>query len=178
MTHVRALIWGLSFGRFFCGWIFPSPLPPSINPRLPARPAGGRAVTGVGPKFVGKRRARLPQFQKPEKVGPGRRKLLLPGVLSSISHRRNGGRRQASPRGAAPRGRFRSTARRVRTTGGRAPGPTSQPPGRRETGAKKTPRPLRVWGRGCGGIGLSRSPGPDRRPAGRSTCRGGRCHTT
>ena len=104
----------------------PQPFPPDTNPRLPARPAGGRAVTGVGSQFVRKRRARLPRFQKPEKVGPGRRKLLLPGVLSSISHRRNGGRRQAPPGGRAPRWVKAPTARRVRTAGGLAPGPTPQ----------------------------------------------------
>lgn len=97
----------------------PIPTPAS----QPAQP-GGRAVTGVGSQFVRKRRARLPRFQKPEKVGPGRRKLLLPGVLSSISHRRNGGRRQAPPPGrCAPRWVKAPTARRVRTAGGLAPRP-------------------------------------------------------
>ena len=75
---------------------------------FPARPAGGRAVTGVRYRAAGQAEKKRGPSQGPpklEKVGPGRKNLFLPGVLSSISHRRNGGRRQASPRGAAPRGR-------------------------------------------------------------------------
>ena len=53
---------------------------------LPARPAGGRAVTGVGQmgRRPGKKEGGPPQGPpKPEKVGPGRKNLFLPGVLSS-----------------------------------------------------------------------------------------------
>ena len=52
---------------------------------LPARPAGGRAVTGVGQmgRRPGKKRRRTPAGSpQPEKVGPGRKNLFLPGVLS------------------------------------------------------------------------------------------------
>ena len=59
---------------------------PSAKPPLPARPAGGRAVTGVGQmgRRPGKKRRRTPAGSpQPEKVGPGRKNLFLPGVLSS-----------------------------------------------------------------------------------------------
>src|SRR5699024_2048155 len=52
---------------------------------LPARPAGGRAVTGVGQmgRRPCKKRRRTPAGSpQPEKVGPGRKNLFLPGVLS------------------------------------------------------------------------------------------------
>ena len=52
---------------------------------LPARPAGGRSVTGVGQmgRRPGKKRRRTPAGSpQPEKVGPGRKNLFLPGVLS------------------------------------------------------------------------------------------------
>ena len=52
----------------------------------PARPAGGRAVTGVGSWAAGqaeKKRGPLQGPPKLEKVGPGRKNLFLPGVLSS-----------------------------------------------------------------------------------------------
>ena len=53
---------------------------------FPARPAGGRAVTGVRYRAAGqaKKEGGPPQGPpKPEKVGPGRKNLFLPGVLSS-----------------------------------------------------------------------------------------------
>src|SRR5699024_54838 len=56
------------------------------HPPLPARPAGGRAVTGVGYRAAGqaKKEGGPPQGPpKLEKVGPGRKNLFLPGVLSS-----------------------------------------------------------------------------------------------
>ena len=59
---------------------------PSAKPPLPARPAGGRAVTGVGQmgRRPGKKKGGPPQGPpKLEKVGPGRKNLFLPGVLSS-----------------------------------------------------------------------------------------------
>ena len=89
----------------------------------PARPAGGRAAPCVGCRAAGQdtKRAGYPEgYPKPE-WGVQRGETHPSGVLSSISHRRNGGRRQAPPRGAAPRGRFGGTARRVRYP--RGPGP-------------------------------------------------------
>ena len=69
-------------GRLW-GWEGPFP---SANPPLPARPAGGRAVTGVRYRAAGqeKKEGEPPQGPpKLEKVGPGRKNLFLPGVLSS-----------------------------------------------------------------------------------------------
>ena len=70
-------------GEGFGGWEGPFP---SAKPPLPARPAGGRAVTGVGSWAAGqaeKKRGPPQGPPKPEKVGPGRKNLFLPGVLSS-----------------------------------------------------------------------------------------------
>ena len=56
------------------------------HPPPPARPAGGRAVTDVGLWAAGqaKKEGGPPQGPpKLEKVGPGRKNLFLPGVLSS-----------------------------------------------------------------------------------------------
>ena len=53
---------------------------------FPARPAGGRAVTGVRQmgRRPGRKKERTPAGSpQPEKVGPGRKNLFLPGVLSS-----------------------------------------------------------------------------------------------
>ena len=69
-------------GRLW-GWEGPFP---SANPPLPARPAGGRAVTGVRYRAAGqeKKEGEPPQGPpKLEKVAPGRKNLFLPGVLSS-----------------------------------------------------------------------------------------------
>ena len=52
----------------------------------PARPAGGRAVTGVRYRAAGQAEKKRGPPQGPpklEKVGPGRKNLFLPGVLSS-----------------------------------------------------------------------------------------------
>ena len=92
----------------------------------PARPAGGRAAPCVGCRAAGQdtKRAGYPEgYTKPE-WGVQRGETLPSGVLSSISHRRNGGRRQAPPPGrCAPRWVKAPTARRVRTAGGLAPRP-------------------------------------------------------
>ena len=75
------------------------PTPPSP----PSRGAGRcqRVTQGRRPGY---KKAGYPEgYPKPE-WGVQRGEALPSGVLSSISHRRNGGRRQASPRGAAPRG--------------------------------------------------------------------------
>ena len=69
-------------GRLW-GWEEPFP---SEKPPPPARPAGGRAVTSEGKmgRRPGKKRRRPPTGSpQPEKVGPGRKNLFLPGVLSS-----------------------------------------------------------------------------------------------
>ncbi len=88
------------------GWIFPGPFPPFTNLRLPARPAGGRAPSRGGYRAAGQetKKAGYPEgYPRPE-WGVQRGETLPSGVLSSISHRRNGGRRQASPPGrCAPR---------------------------------------------------------------------------
>ena len=98
-------------GRLW-GWEGPFP---SANPPLPARPAGGRAVTGVGSWAAGqaKKEGEPPQGPpKLEKVGPGRKNLFLPGVLSSDFLQRKSGSPAVvggAPRGAAPQGCFRGT---------------------------------------------------------------------
>ena len=59
---------------------------PSAKPPPPARPAGGRAVTGVGSWAAGQAEKKRGPPQGPpklEKVGPGMKNLFLPGVLSS-----------------------------------------------------------------------------------------------
>ena len=68
-------------GRLW-GWEGPFP---SEKPPPPARPAGGRAVTGVRYRAAGQaeKRENPPGSPQPEKVGPGRKNLFLPGVLSS-----------------------------------------------------------------------------------------------
>ena len=55
------------------------------HPPPPARPAGGRAVTGVGSWAAGqaKKKESPRRAPQPEKEGPGRKNLFLPGVLSS-----------------------------------------------------------------------------------------------
>ena len=114
-AHVRAPIWKLSFGRIFFGWTFPSPLPPSINPRFPARPAGGRAVTGVGQmgRRPGKKRRRTPAGSPQTRKGGAREEEPLPPWCSfpRLSPKKVGlprGHRRG-PRGAAPQGGFGAT---------------------------------------------------------------------
>ena len=67
------------------GWVQDRPFP-SAKPRFPARPAGGRAVTGVGYRAAGqfcKKRKPLSGHQ-PERGGSrAERTSLRPGVLSS-----------------------------------------------------------------------------------------------
>ena len=93
------------------------------SPSPPSWGAGRSPASDAGPQAGPQKKAGYPEgYPKPE-WGVQRGETLPSGVLSSISHRRNGGRRQAPPRGAAPRGRFGGTARRVRTHGGRAPRP-------------------------------------------------------
>ena len=88
---------------------------PSAKPPPPARPAGGRAVTGVRYRAAGQAEKKRGPPQGPpklEKVGPGRKNLFLPGVLSSGFLPKKAGlprRSRRGPRGAAPRGGFRAT---------------------------------------------------------------------
>ena len=99
---------------------------------FPARPAGGRAVTGVGSWAAGqaKKEGGPPQGPpKPEKVGPGRKNLFLPGVLSSGFLPKKAG---------PPPGAGRETTSQVLTCGGpngttyrrqRTPAGQAAPPG-------------------------------------------------
>ena len=120
-------------GRLW-GWEGPFP---SANPPLPARPAGGRAVTGVGSWAAGqaKKEGGPPQGPpKPEKVGPGRKNLFLPGVLSSGFLQRKPG----SPAGVGGGNHVAGpTLRRSRRP------QTWPPPGRRPTG-RCAPRPVKA----------------------------------
>ena len=95
---------------------------PSVKPPLPARPAGGRAVTGVGKWAAGqaeKKRGSPQGLPKLEKVGPGRKNLFLPGVPSSDFLQRKSG---SPPESAGPPGALRPKVAsepptpRVRTT--------------------------------------------------------------
>ena len=94
----------------------------------PARPAGGRAAPCVGCRAAGQdtKRAGYPEgYPKPE-WGVQRGETLPSGVLSSISHRRNGGRRQAPPGALRPEAASEARPERSVTHGGQAPGPTGQ----------------------------------------------------
>jgi hypothetical protein len=106
-------------------------------PPFPARPAGGRAVTGVGSWAAGqaKKEGGPPQGPpKPEKVGPGRKNLFLPGVLSSGFLQRKPG----SPAGVGGGNHVAGpTLRRSRRP------QTWPPPGRRPTG-RYAPRPVKA----------------------------------
>ena len=99
-------------GEGFRGGCAPFRLQP---PPLPARPAGGRAVTSVRYRAAGqaKKEGGPPQgLPKLEKVGPGRKNLFLPGVLSPDFLQRKSGSPAVvggAPRGAAPQGGFGAT---------------------------------------------------------------------
>ena len=95
----------------------------------PARPAGGRAVTGVGSWAAGqaeKKRGPLQGPPKLEKVGPGRKNLFLPGVLSSGFLPKKAG----PPPGAG------------RATGRCAPRPRNSPDHPKGTQYPTAPRPV------------------------------------
>ena len=106
----------------------------SAKPPLPARPAGGRAVTGVRYRAAGQaekrenpRRVLQTRAGSPE----GRTSPLWPSFPPFLG--RNGGpRRVGALRGAAPRGTGKAPpTRRVRSTAPQAPGPTWRAQGRR-----------------------------------------------
>ena len=121
-------------GRFFCA-VFkfyarqPLPIHEPTPPSPPSWGAGryGRRIQGRRP---GRKKRGPPQGPpKLEKVGPGRKNLFLPGVLSSGFLPKKAGPRPGpgGQRGAAPRGFEKApTTRRVRSTppppaGGAAP---------------------------------------------------------
>ena len=106
-------------GEGFGGGSFPFRLQ---HPPPPARPAGGRAVTGVGYRAAGQSKKEGGPPQGPpqlEKVGPGRKNLFLPGVLSPDFLQRKSG---SPPESAGPPGALRPKVAsepptpRVRTT--------------------------------------------------------------
>ena len=89
------------------------------HPPLPARPAGGRAVTGVRYRAAGQaeKRENPPRVLQTRAGSPeGRTSPLWPSFPPFLG--RNGGpRRVGSLRGAAPRGTGKApTTRRVRST--------------------------------------------------------------
>ena len=94
---------------------------PSAKPPLPARPAGGRAVTGVRYRAAGQaeKRENPPGSPQPEKVGPGRKNLFLPGVLSSGFLPKKAGlprRSRRAPGALRPEAASEPPTRRVRST--------------------------------------------------------------
>ena len=103
---------GESFGRWEV--LFPSEKPP-----FPARPAGGRAVTGVGKWAAGQaEKKRTPCRVLKNQSRESRGEKLSPLALFPPFLGRNGGpRRVGALRGAAPRGFGRvPPTRRVRST--------------------------------------------------------------
>ena len=101
---------------------------------FPARPAGGRAVTGVRYRAAGQAEKKRGPSQGPpklEKVGPGRKNLFLPGVLSSGFLPKKAGPLPGAGRATgrcAPRAASEPPTRRVRS-----PAPAGQGP--HQTGA-------------------------------------------
>ena len=116
-------------GRLW-GWEGPVP---SANPPLPARPAGGRAVTGVRYRAAGqeKKEGEPPQGPpKLEKVGPGRKNLFLPGVLSSGFLQKKAGLPAGvggAPGALRPKVASELPTRRVHTPPSRERNPSSPP---------------------------------------------------
>ena len=82
---------------------------------FPARPAGGRAVTGVGQmgRRTGKKRRRTPAGSPPTRKGGSREEEPLPPWCSflrlSSKESRAPRRSRRGPRGAAPQGGFGAT---------------------------------------------------------------------
>ena len=94
------------------------------HPSQPAQPGGGPLRTlDYGPQARQKRRRTPAGSPQPEKVGPGRKNLFLPGALSSGFLRRKPGPR---PGPGGPPGRC-------------APRPASEPPTRRVRSATRPP---------------------------------------
>ena len=88
------------------------------NHPLPARPAGGRAVTGVRYRAAGQAEKREPPQGPPNQSRESRGEKLSPLALFPPFLGRNGGpRRVGALRGAAPRGLGKAPpTRRVRST--------------------------------------------------------------
>ena len=127
----------------------------------PARPAGGRAVTGVGSKVVGKRRTHLSWFQK-TREGGSREEETPPPWCSFLHFSQEKWRPPAGipPGRCAPRPVKAPTTRRVPTTGGEAPKRVVTPPS----------APSHPW---SGAYGWPwRAPPPRRPPCGRSPSAG------
>ena len=170
-AHVRALIWGAFFVLSLNSMsvsLFPSAKPP-----LPARPAGGgrygRKIQGRRP---GRKKERTPTGSpQPEKVGPGRKNLFLPGVLSSGFLPKKAGLPRRSRRGKPRRRAHPAPVQKAPQTG--------PPPGRRPTGRcaprlGSTPAP---GGYAVSAVIFPASPGqgkgsPGRLPAGWSPATG------
>ena len=105
-------------GRLW-GWEGPFP---SEKPPPPARPAGGRAVTGVGYRAAGqsKKEGGPPQGPPNQKrwVQGGRNSSSLVFFPPAFFQRKPGPcPGPGGQRGAAPRGGFRGTTQRARSTG-------------------------------------------------------------
>ena len=86
---------------------------------LPARPAGGRAVTGVRYRAAGQaEKKREPPQGPPNQSRESRGENLSPlALFPPVSREKRGPRRVGALRGAAPRGLVRApTTRRVRST--------------------------------------------------------------
>ena len=105
-------------GRLW-GWECPFPSTKPIPPSPPSRWAGryGRKIQGRRPGK--KRRRTLAGSPQPEKVGPGRKNLFLPGVLSSGFLPKKAGLPRRSRRGppgrCAPRVASEVPTQRVRS---------------------------------------------------------------
>ena len=129
---------------------------PSTKPPPPARPAGGRAVTGVGKWAAGQAEKREdPRRVPPTRKGGSREEEPLPPWCSflrlSSKESRAPRRSRRGPRGAAPRGGFRAThpkgtvrvagsvprGRSLTPSAARSPGPSWRPSGR---GSARPPR--------------------------------------
>ena len=126
------------FGRFFVLFLNSMSVDPfpSAKPPAPARPAGGRAVTGVRYRAAGQAKNKEPPAgsPQPEKVGPGRKNLFLPGVLSSGFLQRKPGSPAVVGGGNHVAGPTLRRSRRPQTW---------PPPGRRPTG-RCAPRPVKA----------------------------------
>ena len=124
---------------------------PSAKPPPPARPAGGRAVTGVRYRAAGQAEKKRGPPQGPpklEKVGPGRKNLFLPGVLSPGFLPKKAGLPRGRRRGTHVAGSTLQRFQRNCLPMTEAPRPHLAACGQVPSGkwAQKPPRPVGVWG--------------------------------
>ena len=120
-------------GRLWA-WVRPFPTTTPTFPSPPSRWAGRYGRGTNGPQTRQKRRRTPAGSPQPEKVGPGRKNLFLPGVLSSGFLQRKPG----SPAGVGGGNHVAGpTLRRSRRP------QTWPPPGRRPTG-RCAPRPVKA----------------------------------